>query len=199
MAKNKKSVVKEKGNKPVFTPFPSTEKPTEQKNKHPGGRPTIYTEEVAQEIIDRLTAGESMTGICNDEHMPCVTTVFYWREQNKEFLKRYTRARKRHAEVLLDKSRAAADQGVKYAYEIPPTVQDAAKANAVANMLKLQIGRYDHLAACFNKKFAPHQNQSIKSKNENTNIKKDDVSIDERLNRIKEKAKNHLTLKQDDK
>jgi hypothetical protein len=137
-----------------------------------------------------------MTSICDDEHMPCVTTVFYWREQNKEFLKRYTRARKRHAEVLLYKSRAAAEQGVDYAYSIPPTVQDAAKANAVANMLKLQIGRYDHLAACFNEKFAPHQTQKIK---QDSNVTVNDKrSAEEIFESIKTKASLPQNKKKDD-
>jgi hypothetical protein len=191
MAKNKK--VKIKDIKPKDNVEKSQRIEVEVKAKHPGGRPTIYTEEVANEIIDRLTEGESMTMICKDEHMPCVTTVFMWRGQNKGFLKRYTRARKHQSEVLLDKSRTVAEEGAEYVYGIAPTVQDAAKANALANMLKLQIGRYDHLAACYNKQFAPFQN--IKSKNENTNIKKENVPISERLNRIKEKAKNYIAAK----
>jgi hypothetical protein len=168
------------------------------KGKHPGGRPTIYTEEIATEIINRLTCGESMNDICRDERMPCVTSVFEWRRANKEFLKRYTRARKLQAEILLDKSRAAAEEGVEYAYSIPPTVQDAAKANAVANMLKLKIGGYQYLAERFNPKFAPHQN--IKSKNVNTNNNRDlNIPIDERLNRIKTLAANHIKNKAEKK
>lgn len=169
----------------------------QNKGKHPGGRPTIYTQKLVETILNRIATGESLEAICRDDDMPTVVTVFDWRKTKKEFSKAYTRARKLQAEILLDKSRAAAEDGVEYAYSIPATVQDAAKANAVANMLKLKIGGYQYLAERFNPKFAPHQN--IKSKNDNTNHNRDlNIPIDERLNRIKTLAANHIKNKKDD-
>ncbi len=76
----------------------------EQQQKHPGGRPTIYTEEMAQEICDRLANGESLTKICRDEHVAAQTTIFNWLDENKQFLKKYVRARKRQAEIYADET-----------------------------------------------------------------------------------------------
>lgn len=77
----------------------------------PGGRPTKYTEEIAKNICDRLTEGESLNKICSDEEMPVKTTVFNWLsdEDHKEFLNQYTYARERQAETFIDQCVDIAD------------------------------------------------------------------------------------------
>lgn len=47
-------------------------------SKRPRGGLTKYTEEIADEICDRLAAGESLASICNDAHMPNETKVRIW-------------------------------------------------------------------------------------------------------------------------
>jgi hypothetical protein len=42
------------------------------------GRPTLYTEEIAQKICARLAEGESLRSICRDEGMPVEGTVRSW-------------------------------------------------------------------------------------------------------------------------
>lgn len=42
------------------------------------GRKSIYTEEIAEEICQRLAGGESLRSICRDEHMPDKATVLRW-------------------------------------------------------------------------------------------------------------------------
>ena len=37
-----------------------------------------YTPEIAEEICQRLMAGESLTGVCEDSHMPDTDTVMQW-------------------------------------------------------------------------------------------------------------------------
>lgn len=58
------------------------------------GRPTKYTEALAKEICERLADGESLSGICNDEHMPDEKSVRTWALDNRDgFSPRYVRAR----------------------------------------------------------------------------------------------------------
>ena len=42
------------------------------------GRPSLYTEEIGNEICARLTEGESLNSICQAEHMPAESTVRAW-------------------------------------------------------------------------------------------------------------------------
>lgn len=41
-------------------------------------RPSTYTDEKLEEIVNRLSKGEPLAQICRDEDMPSVTTVWNW-------------------------------------------------------------------------------------------------------------------------
>ena len=57
------------------------------------GRPTKYTPELAEGILERLSSGESLTSICAAEEMPKRTTVVKWQGQHDTFATLYARAR----------------------------------------------------------------------------------------------------------
>ena len=42
------------------------------------GRPSNYTDEIADEICERMSEGESLLRICKDAHMPARRTVNGW-------------------------------------------------------------------------------------------------------------------------
>jgi hypothetical protein len=52
--------------------------------KNVGGRPSIYSEPIAAEILARRAEGETLTSICNDPRMPCASLVRRWRQDNHE-------------------------------------------------------------------------------------------------------------------
>lgn len=58
-----------------------------------GGRPSSYSQEVADEICARLSKGEPLSVICSDEHIPSFQTVYNWEKARPEFLEASTRAR----------------------------------------------------------------------------------------------------------
>ena len=71
------------------------------------GRPTTYTQEIADEICERLSNGESLRKICRDDHMPQESTVRGWVIYDREnFYAQYTKAREiqamRWAEEILE-------------------------------------------------------------------------------------------------
>lgn len=66
------------------------------------GRPSLYSEELAQAILDRLADGESMRSICRDEDMPDRTTVRRWEEGHPEFAAKYARAREHQGDAYVD-------------------------------------------------------------------------------------------------
>lgn len=57
------------------------------------GRVSTYTEELAEQILDRLSDGEPLAQICRDEGMPGLRTVYDWRDADEAFAARFARAR----------------------------------------------------------------------------------------------------------
>lgn len=70
----------------------------------PGGRPSDYTDELAQEICERIAQGESLKHITDGEDMPSRVTVHSWLldGKHKGFLNNYEAAREMQADVYAD-------------------------------------------------------------------------------------------------
>lgn len=64
------------------------------------GRPTAMTLAVIEEICERLSQGEPLARICDDEHMPSFVTV--WRCEDETFRKLSARAREFGTHYLAD-------------------------------------------------------------------------------------------------
>ena len=77
--------------------------------KRPRGRPSSYTPELANEIIQRISKGEPLRQICRDEHMPHWTVVYDWQEANKEFSLRIAHARELGEEAIAQECLEIAD------------------------------------------------------------------------------------------
>lgn len=62
--------------------------------KRPVGRPTSYSEELAEKICILLAEGKSLNSICtSDEAMPDKSTVFRWLYKHAEFRDKYAYAK----------------------------------------------------------------------------------------------------------
>lgn len=68
----------------------------------PAGRPSSYTEEIADTICERLCMGESLRTILKTEGMPSMSSVMRWLMNIPEFDSKYARARQLQAEVWAD-------------------------------------------------------------------------------------------------
>lgn len=66
-------------------------------------RPSIYSDELAATICDRIMAGEPLTRICSERGMPGYTTVMRWAQDNEEFRAKYSRAREAQGDADADK------------------------------------------------------------------------------------------------
>lgn len=83
------------------------------------GRPSKFTQELADQICTRLAEGESLRAICrpegnDDESMPHIGTILRWVGENPGFREQYTRAREVQAETLADEIITISD-GSKFA------------------------------------------------------------------------------------
>ena len=77
----------------------------------PGGRPPIFTQDLADIICERIAEGQSLRSILRDEDMPAMGTVLRWLVVSEEFLLQYTKAREVQAETLADEMQDIADDG----------------------------------------------------------------------------------------
>jgi terminase small subunit-like protein len=66
------------------------------------GRPSIYSEALAQEICRRIVDGESLRAICADAGMPAKATVMTWLGRRPGFAASYARAREMSADADAD-------------------------------------------------------------------------------------------------
>ena len=72
--------------------------------KHAGGRPSIYTPELAAEICHKIaTQPKSIKVLCKENHnFPNPDTIFTWKREKPEFSDLYARAKRDQIEVLVD-------------------------------------------------------------------------------------------------
>ncbi len=67
------------------------------------GRPTVYTENLADVICRRLAAGESLNVICKTDKFPAESTVRLWAQSGVEgFAAKYARARELQADYYAE-------------------------------------------------------------------------------------------------
>lgn len=73
------------------------------------GRPSSFTQDLADIICERLIDGESLRSICRSDDMPSTGTVCRWLVNNLEFQEQYARARENQADTLADEILDIAD------------------------------------------------------------------------------------------
>ena len=86
----------------------------------PRGRPSQYTEDLAQEICDRIAGGETLIAICSEPGMPKEVTVRGWDFDDRKgrptpahgFAAMYARALEMRVEHELDRLRILAETPV---------------------------------------------------------------------------------------
>lgn len=75
-----------------------------------GGRPSDYTQEMADFICAELADGKSLRSICRDSEDLNTGKVMRWLASNKDFQEQYARARELQADALFDETLDIADQ-----------------------------------------------------------------------------------------
>lgn len=84
--------------------------------KKPTGRPSKFSDQLFEEICERLSNGEPLRQICRDDHIPNATTVYNWLESDESLSQRFARAREKGFDAIAESALAIAD-------EPPPTTQ----------------------------------------------------------------------------
>ena len=74
------------------------------------GRPSKFTQALADEICERIAEGISLRRLCLEDGMPEPRTVSKWLEKDEAFHRQYALARERQADTYADEIVAISDE-----------------------------------------------------------------------------------------
>lgn len=94
------------------------------------GRPSGYTDKIAERICERIIEGESLTRICRDADMPCKMSVLRWLDSRPEFSAQYARAREQQQDTLADLAREKAETATPEDWQVKRLQIDTIKWHA---------------------------------------------------------------------
>lgn len=97
------------------------------------GRPSDYTQELADKICEGIGNGWSMRTVCSKEDMPSMSTVFKWLREREEFSQQYARACRERTEGQHEELLEYGDEAIRLAQEADPKA-----AGAVVSAVKLK-------------------------------------------------------------
>jgi hypothetical protein len=83
------------------------------------GRPSSFTQEIADVICEGIADGKSLRSICLADDMPSKSAVFRWLadDARQSFRDQYARAREAQADALFDEILSIADDGANDSYK----------------------------------------------------------------------------------
>lgn len=114
------------------------------------GRPSKYSDEMAEKICEKIANGRSLRSICAEDGMPPIKTIYRWLEANEEFRHQYARARDKQADY--------------FAEEIIEIADSAEAESAAVSKAKLQIDARKWAASKIApKKYGDKQEIDVKS------------------------------------
>lgn len=73
------------------------------------GRPSTYTPELEEELIEWISNGRTLRDFCRQENKPAWRTVYGWLDANEEFSARFARARELGADAIAQEALQIAD------------------------------------------------------------------------------------------
>ena len=82
------------------------------------GRPTDYTDELADEICLRVANGRSVNSIINDKDMPSKTSIYEWLNIHSQFTDKYELALKQRADFHFDEMLGIVDDVMAESAEV---------------------------------------------------------------------------------
>lgn len=69
-----------------------------------------WSDAIADEIVERISQGETLRAICREDHMPSWQAVYDWIGGNEDFARRIARARELGADAIAEQTVDIIDQ-----------------------------------------------------------------------------------------
>lgn len=66
------------------------------------GRPSDFTQEIADSICERIAGGENLRQMCDEDGLPCERTIYRWLAANGAFCQQYAQARKAWSDAQVE-------------------------------------------------------------------------------------------------
>ena len=106
-----------------------------------GGRPTDYTQELADRICAELAQGKSLRTVCSIEGIPSIQTIFNWIRTKEGFVEQYARAKQESADAMADEILDIADDGTNdwMTITMPGGYKKDVENREVVNRSKLRV------------------------------------------------------------
>ena len=101
------------------------------------GRPTLYSQELADTICERVALGESVRAIARDEVMPAMSSIFKWLAENKSFSEQYAHAKEESSDALNEELMELGDEAIRLSQEVDPKA-----SGAVVQAVKLKADNH---------------------------------------------------------
>jgi len=131
-----------------------------------------YSEELCEEICKRISAGEFLTQICNDDHMPTVSRAIQWKKQHDDFGALYNMAVNDRLDIFEDEVVTIADEtenDVKTVKKGNKTVKTVDGEVISRSKLRVDV-RLKHLRAHRPEKWGEQSTLITKSVDETENL-----------------------------
>lgn len=82
------------------------------------GRPSTYSQELADRICEKLAEGLSLRTVCKEDWAPALSSVFKWLREKPEFSEQYAKAKEQGALAMFEEILDIADDGTNDWMEI---------------------------------------------------------------------------------
>lgn len=137
--------VKAKPAKKATTPPKPVEatKPTEpQEKKNPGGRPTKFTPELAEQICELLAIGKPSREVCKEVGI-ADSALYRWLQKDGKFQEQYARARERQADFYVNEIIEIADElQIEATYKGEDVTLDVSSSAVARNRLRVDSRKW---------------------------------------------------------
>lgn len=98
------------------------------------GRPSKYSEELADRVCMEIAIGKSVHALCEGKGMPSPATIFAWLTKHPTFLDKYVRARKERTNARFERL----DQVIQ---DLRNGIIDHKVARVEIDVIKWQLGK----------------------------------------------------------
>lgn len=125
------------------------------------GRPTDYSEALADLICSRIADGQSLRSICRDEDMPDRATVFRWLASREDFATKYAYAREQQADLYAESIVDISDElEVQATYQGEDVRLDVSPTAVARNRLRVDARKW-YAAKLAPKKYGDRTNMAL--------------------------------------
>lgn len=129
------------------------------KPKNKGGRPTTFTQSIADKLCERIMTGLSVHKICAMDDMPARSTVNTWLLKEVEFSYQYAQALQFRTHLLAEERHEIIEDAFSAIRELPENVNSNVYVNLIKERIRAIEWDAERLAA---KRYKPKEDETSK-------------------------------------